>query len=64
MCPTYNYECENCGHCFDEIQSMTAKKLKFCPKCNKPKLIRLIGTGSGIIFRGSGFYETDYKKKT
>ncbi|MHA1747534.1 MAG: FmdB family zinc ribbon protein [Promethearchaeota archaeon] len=62
--PTYQYECENCGYSFEEMQLMTAKKLKSCPKCKEPKLIRLIGKGSGIIFKGSGFYETDYKKKT
>ena len=60
--PTYQYECEGCGHAFEVLQSMTEKKLKTCPKCKKSKLHRLIGTGSGIIFKGSGFYATDYKK--
>ena len=60
--PTYQYECAGCGHAFELLQSMTEKKLKTCPKCKKPKLQRLIGTGGGIIFKGSGFYATDYKK--
>ena len=62
--PTYQYECEACGHEFEELQSMTEPKLKKCPKCGKLKLSRLIGSGAGMIFKGSGFYETDYKKKT
>lgn len=62
--PTYQYECEACGHEFEELQSMTAAKLTKCPKCGKNKLSRLIGSGAGMIFKGSGFYETDYKKKT
>ncbi|MCD8140274.1 MAG: zinc ribbon domain-containing protein [Planctomycetaceae bacterium] len=61
--PTYEYECEACGHAFEEFQSMSAKPLKKCPQCAKNKLIRLIGSGAGIIFKGSGFYETDYKRK-
>ncbi len=62
--PTYQYQCEACGHEFEELQSMTDKKLTKCPKCKKPKLVRLIGSGAGMIFKGSGFYETDYKKKS
>jgi putative FmdB family regulatory protein len=62
--PTYQYECEACGHEFEELQSMTEAKLTKCPKCGKKKLARLIGSGSGMIFKGSGFYETDYKKKS
>ncbi len=62
--PTYQYECEACGHDFEELQSMTEKKLTKCPKCGKKKLARLIGGGAGMIFKGSGFYETDYKKKS
>ncbi|MBF0531561.1 MAG: zinc ribbon domain-containing protein [Candidatus Omnitrophica bacterium] len=61
--PTYQYECTACGHGLEAWQSMTDEKLKKCPKCGKNKLIRLIGTGGGVIFKGKGFYETDYKKK-
>lgn len=60
--PTYDYECEKCGKKFEIFQNMTAEPVKKCPSC-KGKVHRLIGTGSGIIFKGSGFYETDYKKK-
>ncbi len=60
--PTYQYECDGCGHAFEVLQSMTEQKLKKCPQCKKSKLQRLIGTGGGIIFKGSGFYATDYKK--
>jgi putative FmdB family regulatory protein len=59
--PTYDYLCQNCDHTFEHFQSITAKPLKKCPDCKKPKLKRLIGTGAGIIFKGSGFYETDYR---
>lgn len=59
--PTYEYECPACGHRFEEFQSMTAKPLKVCPKCGKRQLKRLIGTGAGLIFKGSGFYSTDYR---
>jgi putative FmdB family regulatory protein len=62
--PTYQYECSACGHEFEELQSMTDPKLTKCPKCGKKKLARLIGSGAGMIFKGSGFYETDYKKKS
>ena len=61
--PTYQYECSNCGHDFEILQSMTENRLRKCPQCSKFTLTRLIGTGSGIIFKGSGFYETDYKRK-
>ena len=61
--PTYQYECTACGHEFEELQSMTEAKLKKCPQCGKKKLARLIGSGAGMIFKGSGFYATDYKKK-
>ena len=61
--PTYEYECSACGHAFEALQSMSEPKLVKCPRCKKNKLQRLIGTGSGVIFKGSGFYETDYKKK-
>ncbi|MFA6378444.1 MAG: zinc ribbon domain-containing protein [Candidatus Omnitrophota bacterium] len=61
--PTYDYECSSCKHAFEAFQSMTEKHLKKCPKCHKSSLQRLIGAGSGIIFKGSGFYQTDYKNK-
>ena len=61
--PTYEYECSACQHSFDVLQSMAEPKLKKCPECGKNQLHRLIGTGAGIVFKGSGFYETDYKKK-
>lgn len=59
--PTYDYLCEACEHTFEEFQRITAKTLRKCPKCGKQKLKRLIGTGAGILFKGSGFYETDYR---
>ena len=59
--PTYDYACEKCGHRFDEFQSITAKPLRKCPECGKMALKRLIGAGAGIIFKGSGFYQTDYR---
>lgn len=59
--PTYDYRCDNCGHEFEEFQSITAKAMRKCPKCRKLKLKRLIGIGAGVIFKGSGFYETDYR---
>ncbi|MDR1611154.1 MAG: zinc ribbon domain-containing protein [Planctomycetota bacterium] len=62
--PTYEYECANCAHSFEEFQSMSDKPLRKCPQCGKNKLERLIGAGAGIIFKGSGFYETDYKRKS
>ncbi len=60
--PTYDYECTHCGHNFEVFQKMTDPVLTVCPKC-KSKVKRLIGSGSGIIFKGSGFYATDYRKK-
>ncbi len=59
--PTYDYQCEACDHAFEEYQSITAKQLRKCPSCGQRKLIRLIGTGGGVIFKGSGFYQTDYR---
>jgi putative FmdB family regulatory protein len=59
--PTYEYACEACDHQFEEFQSITAPPLKKCPVCGKPRLRRLIGTGGGVIFKGSGFYQTDYR---
>ena len=62
--PTYDYECSSCGYTFEEFQSITEKHLKKCPKCKKSSLHRLLGTGSGVIFKGSGFYQTDYKNNS
>ena len=61
--PTYDYECQACDHHFERWQEMSARKLRTCPECGKRKLVRLVGAGAGVIFRGSGFYETDYKRK-
>ena len=60
--PTYDYVCDACGHKFEEMQSFKADPLKDCPKCKEPKLRRLFGTGAAILFKGGGFYETDYKR--
>lgn len=60
--PTYEYECRKCGHRFDKFQRMTEPALKRCPKC-KGGVKRLFGTGAGIIFKGSGFYQTDYRSE-
>lgn len=60
--PTYNYVCSDCGHAFEKMQSMSAGVLRKCPECKKLKLKRLIGSGSAVIFKGDGFYETDYNR--
>lgn len=62
--PTYEYLCKDCGHRFEEFQSMSAKPLQKCPACQKRALERLIGAGAGVIFKGSGFYQTDYRSST
>lgn len=59
--PTYEYECSHCGHKFEAFQQISHKPLEKCPKCQK-RVKRLIGKGAGIIFKGSGFYATDYRK--
>ncbi len=59
--PTYEYECRSCKHRFEEFQKINDDPIKICPKCGKP-VRRLIGGGMGIIFKGSGFYTTDYKR--
>jgi putative FmdB family regulatory protein len=61
--PTYEYVCSKCGHHFDKFQSMRDEPLRKCPKCRKLGLKRLVGGGAGLIFKGSGFYITDYKNK-
>jgi putative FmdB family regulatory protein len=62
--PTYEYHCDACNHNFDEFQAMTAKRLKKCPKCGKLKLRQVFGTGAAVIFKGSGFYQTDYRSES
>jgi len=62
--PTYEYACDACEHQFEEFQSMKDKPLKKCPKCGKRKLRRLFGTGAAVIFKGSGFYQTDYRSES
>ena len=59
--PTYEYQCDACGHRFEKFQSITAAAIKKCPECGKSKVRRLIGTGAGLLFKGSGFYITDYR---
>jgi putative FmdB family regulatory protein len=61
--PTYDYKCTTCGYTFEMFQNMTANPLEKCPKCGG-KLKRLIGTGAGPIFKGKGFYQTDYKNNS
>lgn len=62
--PTYEYECEACHHNFDDFQSITEKPLRKCPKCGKPKLRRVFGAGAAVLFKGSGFYQTDYRSES
>lgn len=61
--PIYEYQCSNCGYEMEELQSMSEEPLVKCPNCGKDTLKRLIGGGAGLIFKGSGFYLTDYKNK-
>ncbi|MFI5250815.1 MAG: FmdB family zinc ribbon protein [Bacteroidota bacterium] len=62
--PTYTYHCKNCEYEFDHLQKISDDLLKKCPSCGKETLIRLIGGGAGLVFKGSGFYNTDYKKSS
>ncbi len=62
--PTYDYECEACGHSFEHFQSITSELLTKCPACGKKKLQRLFGTGAAVVFKGSGFYQTDYRSES
>lgn len=62
--PTYDYECTACGHEFEHFQRITEDPLKKCPECGKKKLNRLFGTGAAIVFKGSGFYQTDYRSES
>jgi putative FmdB family regulatory protein len=62
--PTYDYKCDACSHVWEEFQSIMADPLEKCPKCRKKKARRQISAGAGIIFRGSGFYQTDYRSES
>ncbi|MEO0715672.1 MAG: zinc ribbon domain-containing protein [Planctomycetota bacterium] len=62
--PTYDYRCNNCEHEFELFQSMSASHKRKCPECGKHALERLIGTGAAVMFKGSGFYETDYRSES
>jgi putative FmdB family regulatory protein len=62
--PTYDYQCRKCKYTFEEFQSIMDDPLKKCPKCKKNSLQRLISAGAGIIFKGSGFYQTDYRSES
>ncbi|MCP4376201.1 MAG: zinc ribbon domain-containing protein [bacterium] len=59
--PTYEYQCNACDHSFELFQSIKARSVRKCPECGKLKVKRLIGIGAGVIFKGSGFYQTDYR---
>ena len=62
--PTYDYSCDACAHSFEVFESITAEPQKKCPKCKKQKLRRLFGAGAGLVFKGSGFYQTDYRSES
>src|SRR5262245_29713976 len=62
--PTYEYKCDACGAAFEKFQSIKAAPIKKCPSCGKNRVRRLIGTGAGLIFKGSGFYITDYRSES
>ena len=59
--PTYDYECDACGHSWELFQKITDDAVKSCPECKKKKARRLFGTGAAVVFKGSGFYQTDYR---
>jgi putative FmdB family regulatory protein len=61
--PTYEYICENCRYEFEMFQRISAEPLRICPRCNQQTVVRKISGGTGLIFKGSGFYITDYSKK-
>ena len=62
--PTYEYQCDACEHNFDEFQGINDAPLKKCPRCGKQKLRRVFGTGAAVLFKGSGFYQTDYRSES
>lgn len=62
--PTYDYECDACGHAWELFQKITDDAVKSCPECKKRKARRLFGTGAAVVFKGSGFYQTDYRSES
>ncbi|MDD4267945.1 MAG: zinc ribbon domain-containing protein [Pirellulales bacterium] len=62
--PTYDYVCDACGHQFEAFQTITEAAMQKCPECGKLKLRRLFGPGAAIVFKGSGFYQTDYRSES
>ena len=62
--PTYEYHCDGCEHNFDEFQSIKDEPLKVCPKCQQTRLRRVFGPGAAVLFKGSGFYQTDYRSES
>lgn len=62
--PTYDYECEECGHTFELFQAISEPVKRKCPECGKLRLRRLFGTGAAVVFKGSGFYQTDYRSES
>lgn len=62
--PTYDYECDACGHRFELLQGMRERAKRKCPECKKNKLQRIVGAGAGLIFKGSGFYSTEYRSSS
>ncbi|MFB0524229.1 MAG: FmdB family zinc ribbon protein [Phycisphaerae bacterium] len=62
--PTYEYICESCGYEFEQFQSIKARPLRKCPRCGRASVRRLIGVGAGVIFKGPGFYATDYRSES
>ncbi|MBM4165443.1 MAG: zinc ribbon domain-containing protein [Ignavibacteria bacterium] len=62
--PTYHYRCKKCSHEFEELQKMSDDALTYCPECETNSLSRIIGSGAGLLFKGNGYYQTDYKKNS
>jgi len=62
--PTYDYQCERCGHEFELFQSISEQPKRKCPECGKNQLRRMFGTGAAVMFKGSGFYQTDYRSES